>query len=679
MKNLLKIIYLILSLLLLTKAAFGLTSEWSQGDMSKVRLISPFSNNNNQDQIILGLQYSMEPGWKTYWKSPGDGGFPQTLIWDGSKNVKEITLQWPKPKEFEILGLRSIGYENDVIFPLIIDIKDKTKITNLDISINYLVCKDICIPGNARIFLDLPPGSANTTEFYYLVEKAISSLPVNNKEISFINNFKTKAYVNQDNILLEVKAETNLNFNNPEILIHTPFGLPVINSIIDYSLDYKSLSASFNFDKKLITDENFIIEVLLIDKNHNFSFIDNIELEESNKFNLSQNPILFYILVSLVGGLILNLMPCVLPVLSIKIMSVLKNDIKEARISFIFTSFGIVFSFVALGLTLLVLKKLGISISWGMQFQQPYFLVMISAVIFLFMMNMFDQFEFKIPKFISSSKFINKNVNSYSQDFFNGFFATLMATPCSAPFVGTAVTAAFTQSSAILLTIFFFLGLGMSTPYLLICFFPQLVSYLPKPGIWMKYLKYFLGFLLFLTTLWLSNILLNFFNFYFIFSSILLLIILIYRKKLIYFNNPISFIVLLLFLSLPTFSFFEQNEELKLDKEWQNFSSIKINELIKENIVFLDITADWCATCQFNKVNVLNSDKIKNLFASNKVILVRGDWTKPNKNINKFLNNYNRFGIPFNAFFSSSYPEGLILSELLSEKEINNAINIIKK
>ena len=171
MKNLLKIIYLILSLGLLTKAAFGLTSEWSQGDMSKVRLISPFSNNNNQDQIILGLQYSMEPGWKTYWKSPGDGGFPQTLIWDGSKNVKEITLQWPKPKEFEILGLRSIGYENDVIFPLIIDIKDKTKITNLDISINYLVCKDICIPGNARIFLDLPPGLANTTEYYYLVEK----------------------------------------------------------------------------------------------------------------------------------------------------------------------------------------------------------------------------------------------------------------------------------------------------------------------------------------------------------------------------------------------------------------------------------------------------------------------------------------------------------------------------
>ena len=195
----------------------------------------------------------------------------------------------------------------------------------------------------------------------------------------------------------------------------------------------------------------------------------------------------------------------------------------------------------------------------------------------------------------------------------------------------------------------------------------------------MKYLKYFLGFLLFLTTLWLSNILLNFFNFYFIFSSISLLIILIYRKKLIYLNNPISFIVLLLFLSLPTFSFFEQNEESKLDKEWKNFSSIKINELIKENIVFVDITADWCATCQFNKVNVLNSDKIKNLFATNKVILVRGDWTKPNKNINKFLNNYNRFGIPFNAFFSSSYPEGLILSELLSEKEINNAINIIKK
>ena len=224
------------------------------------------------------------------------------------------------------------------------------------------------------------------------------------------------------------------------------------------------------------------------------------------------------------------------------------------------------------------------------------------------------------------------------------------------------------------------MGIGMSTPYLLISFFPKLVSYLPKPGVWMQYIKYFLGFLLFLTVLWLSAILLNFFNYYFLASLTMILILLIYLRKIIYYKNTLSLILLLILFILPLFNLFQQDKKNKIDENWQDFISTDINELINDNnLVFVDITADWCATCQYNKLNVLNKNNIKEALISNKIILVRGDWTKPNKKINNFLNNYNRFGIPFNAFFSKKYPDGLILSELLSEKEILNTITKVKK
>ena len=294
------------------------------------------------------------------------------------------------------------------------------------------------------------------------------------------------------------------------------------------------------------------------------------------------------------------------------------------------------------------------------------------------MMNMFGQFEITLPPQISNLSFFGTTNNKNTKDFFNGFFATLMATPCSAPFVGTAITAAFTQSYAIGISIFLFMGVGMSLPYLLIALFPKLINYLPKPGKWMVYIKYLLGLLLLATVLWLFNILLNFFNYYFIISLIIFFLLLSYRQKIPFQKNIISVIVLLVIFSSSSFSFFQQNRVFEIEKDWLNFYDITFDKLINENkIVFLDITADWCATCQFNKINVLNSETIISLFKENDVTLIRADWTKPNDKINLFLEKYDRFGIPFNALFSPNFPEGILLSELLSEKEMIDAINKI--
>ena len=662
---------------LVASYSMALSSDWSVGETSKLRLISAYSQNDSKN-FMIGLEYQMDPGWKTYWKSPGDGGFAQSISWENSTNVKNVNILWPTPIEFEILGLTSLGYQNDIIFPLEIELEDELKNTFLNLHITFLICKEICIPGDATIFLEIPSGEKKLTNNYYDLEKALSLLPKEDFNGSYLKKINFNVYNDDTHSTIQLIFESDKNFVSPKIFLHSPFGLPVIKNSLNYSNDSRKITANFKFDKDLISKNNFPLEVSISDVNHNFKQVLNVEVNDKPLRSKINQTFIYYILISLLAGLILNVMPCVFPVLSIKLMSVFSSNEHNARVSFVTTALGIISSFVLLGLIFLLLQYFKISIAWGMQFQQPYFLIFISLIIFLFMMNMFGQFEITLPPQISNLSFFGTTNNKNTKDFFNGFFATLMATPCSAPFVGTAITAAFTQSYAIGISIFLFMGVGMSLPYLLIALFPKLINYLPKPGKWMVYIKYLLGLLLLATVLWLFNILLNFFNYYFIISLIIFFLLLSYRQKIPFQKNIISVIVLLVIFSSSSFSFFQQNRVFEIEKDWLNFYDITLDKLINENkIVFLDITADWCATCQFNKINVLNSEKIISLFKENDVTLIRADWTKPNDKINFFLEKYDRFGIPFNAFFSPNFPQGILLSELLSEKEMIDAVKKI--
>ena len=672
----LQLFFLLITFISSFGSLYGLESNWGISEASKVRLISPLSHNNNKDKIILGLEYHLEPEWKTYWQSPGDGGFSQELSWNKSTNVSNIDIDWPTPSEFEILGIKSIGYQDEVIFPLIVHIIDPKQPTSINLSINYLTCKEICIPGNANLDLYIPAGNGNPTNYYFTIEKTLSSLPQKNINLTSFSDFYITTSTDKEITSINLEATTKSFFYNPKLYLHTPFGLPVIEPVLDYSLDQSTLNATFYFDRELITKDSFKISALLVDQNHNFLFNTNSNINELDNIPYSNN-FLFYITIALLGGLILNVMPCVFPVLSIKLFSVLENQQKTTRISFLVTSFGIVTSFILLALIFLIMQQANMTVAWGMQFQQPYYFLVIAFVLAVFMLNMFGLFEFRTPQLIY---FSGLSHNKFIKDFFNGFFATIMATPCSAPFVGTAITVAFTQSSFILISIFFAMGVGMSIPYLVVALFPSLISFLPRPGKWMQYVKYFLGILLLLTLIWIANIILNHFNYYFIIASILLLIVTIYFITKYSQNFVIVVITLFIFLSLPLFNFFKQQNYKIIEEGWQDFFEIQIEDLINNNdIVFLDITADWCATCQFNKINVLNNKEVIKAFNKKNIIKVRADWTRPNKQIDIFLNKHNRFGIPFNAFFSKNYPRGIILSELLSEKRILETVKQIKQ
>ena len=681
MKEMLRILIFILSFLVFSEA-YALQSDWSGIEEAKVRIISPFSSIGENKNIFLGLEYKLKKGWKTYWHTPGEGGFPQSIDWKQSKNIESLEILWPTPIEFEILGLKSIGYKEEVVFPLKIKLKNNNISSKFFFELNYLTCKDICLPGKANLALILPSGSGKITKNFFKLEKYLSKIPIKNKEVAGLEILNVVAESTKNSSLISINAKSKKPMFEPKFFLDNKLGLPIVDPIYKFSSDRKKIEVNFFYENISFNKKNIDLSILFTDRNTALEEHFVIKTNNYKKINQFNNFFFTIILIAMLGGLILNVMPCVLPVISLKFISVLKNkDTKSynsIRSSFFITALGIITSFVLLSIILIIIKSIGVSIGWGMQFQQPIFLMIISLILFLFFLNLLGLFNFYIPPVLNNFFIIKKN-NSLYNDFFNGFFATILATPCSAPFVGTAVSAAFTQSYILMISIFFFMGIGMSAPYILAGLFPQMVKLLPKPGPWMIKLKYILAFLIFGTILWIGNILLNHFNYLFIFICIFLFsVIFVSIKYIDNFKNILILVSILAFFSLSFFNYLK-NDSINYEKNWLDFNNVKIEEIINQKkIVFVDITADWCATCQYNKIKVINSKKIKNIFVKNQIILIRGDWTKPNEKIEKYLNKFNRFGIPFNIIYGEKFPDGIILSELLTKDEIIKAINQLK-
>ena len=657
-------------------------SEWQSTEKAKLRIISPYLNTSSNQEITLGLEYKLEEGWKTYWKSHGAGGFPQTIDYSESINVNKLKVLWPTPQSFSILGLNSLGYENKVIFPMIINISDLNQPTVLNLKIHFLVCKDICIPGDVILSLVIPNGKEQIfSKHINSIEKYISLSPIKDEKSLDINIQNPIFYYEEKKSIFEFDVIQKNQFINPQIYIDSSIGLPVQKPKIKFDESLKKLTATFFYKDTIIDlDKNDII-IHLADTPLVYEEKVKFQIKDFNNYSNSKDHLIKIIFIAILGGLILNIMPCVLPVLSIKLLSVTRYSGKEKtliRKGFLSTALGIIVSFLLLGVFLLILKISGQQIGWGIQFQEPLFLMVIALILLLFSFNLIGLFEISLPNL----KILRSSNNTLFSDFVTGFFATLMATPCSAPFVGTVVAFAFTQNALLLMFTFFFMSLGMSLPYLLIAAFPQLVKFLPSPGNWMIWVRRMMSFFLFLTFIWILSILDNHFNKLFIILTILLsviiLISLILNKKNILKKSPtlilISFIIFVYFLSSFN-NYFNKNFEIS-KTDWKDFNQTLIENLInEEKIVFVDITADWCITCQYNKQKVINTKEIKDLFEKFQVVQIKGDWTLPNKEIENFLNSYNKFGIPFNIIYGKNSKEGIIFSELLTKKEIKKALN----
>jgi thiol:disulfide interchange protein DsbD len=390
-----------------------------------------------------------------------------------------------------------------------------------------------------------------------------------------------------------------------------------------------------------------------------------------------------YLLFAFLGGLILNLMPCVLPVISLKLFGLIshqnysKKQLLRHNLSY---TAGVIATFMAFAGIIVGLKATGEEVGWGFQLQSPVFIFTMMLILFVLSLNLFGLFEFITP---GGSKLGNaKTEDGIVGDFFGGVLTTVLSTPCSAPFLGTALTFAFTTNTSTIFLVFFFIGLGLAFPFLLTAIIPKSLHLFPKPGAWMEKLKYFLGLSLLATVIWLYDVFVGLVNFDVLSWRINLIFAMwffafFFMKKIS--KNKIILVAVFLIPLTQTF-FFLKNIELKPEtasvtpKEgpWKKWSEAKLAEE-KGKLVFMDFTAEWCLTCKVNKKLVLETDAFEDLTKKHNVTLLRADWTKRDDNITQYLKRYGAVGVPA-YFFQKTNGEVIFLGETISVNKIQKLL-----
>ena len=450
-----------------------------------------------------------------------------------------------------------------------------------------------------------------------------------------------------------------------------------------------------NFSGKLIVNYAICKNICLpVTKELSFSLeqgqvnIDNIK--KINSTDIKEYSILLLIILSIITGAIFNFMPCVLPVLMLKIVGFLEKREKEKKqvvVTSFYTVLGIISSFLLLALFTIFIKFSGGLFGWGAHFQNSYFILFLIMAISLFLLNNLGFFHFYISgKFLKKLSSLEKRESLKVKGFASGVLVALLSTPCSAPLLASAISIALASNILNIFICFISIGIGLSFPYIILIFFPNLLKKLPKAGKWMYYLKITSSLLLFITIIWLLWVLLTQQNFYFmaitVMSLFAILILFKFKDAAIKLIGIKIFIILLLINTLIPFislSFQEKRQSsVKIDNNYIDYLDIELNSLIEQNkTVFIDVTANWCLTCKVNEAFILNTDKIQKYFIDNEIILVKADYTNKSAEITVLLESVNRFAIPTYIIYNKKHRKGLVLRDLLTKKyliqELENA------
>ena len=610
--------------------------------------------------FYFGVKITLEKGWKTYWKNPGEAGAPLSIDFNDNHDILENEILFPFPKKFKDYGIETIGYEKEIIFPVRLKLDENKKKITSTINLQYLICKDICIPISIERNLDHSLNESKNIKKSVLYDY-LEKVPIKNT-----NYFSIKD--------LQKISNKKINFSISNL------NLEKIN-VFAFS-DLSTLSTKI-FKKKnhnvieIISDENFNDDEIISLAISNGTKNEEIQIKVSDLKLSKDRKVFYFFLLALLGGIILNFMPCVLPVLSLKMISLVKvsNEKKsliKKKIFYIIS--GIFFSFFLLSLLSMFFKSIGTQVGWGFQFQNFYFLLTITFVILIFALNLLGFFEILLPH-----KLLNKlnNISSSNNNngfFLSGMFATLMATPCSAPFLGTAIGFSAMTSNINILFIFLFIALGFSLPYVLVLLNPSFLRFVPTPGTWMINFKFFLGLILLITSSWLMKLV----GITDIFISLIFLLIIV--LSLIFSKNIKNIFFSLIFTTLFFLFIISPFENKESSFQWIEFDKMTLNNLIKDNkIVLLDFTADWCITCQLNKKTTLENRSLQIYFKKENVSLMRGDWTRRDEKILNFIKSYDRLGIPVNIIYGPSNKKGIILPEILTKQIVINSIKKVKK
>jgi thiol:disulfide interchange protein DsbD len=680
----------------------------------KLRILPEYGTITPGQEIWVGIEQSIYPHWHTYWKNPGDSGAEPRINWDLPDGFTVSDIFWPVPEKIAFGPLMNYGYENQVILLQKLKAPDplpEGPIT-LTADIEVLVCNVECIPEFGTYSVTLNDPAAETEDNRAYLETALAKLPVE-------ADWTTLFYEEAAQFVLEATPqEGDLVLSaDPQSIEFIPLDWGVVKNpavpavtiedgrvIVKQDRDTRPLSA-FDSVSGLIT---FEIDGARLAKSFTanpksagglISSLSSLGKDtERARAQAAQSgsgmAIFNALILAFFGGIILNLMPCVFPVLSIKALSLIKLSDKERSHAqaqgFAYTA-GVVLSFLIIAGALIALQGLGAEIGWGFQLQNPLMVSLLAYLLFVIGLNLSGFFEIS-PRFSNFGQNLTGG-NSLSGAFFTGILATLVATPCTAPFMAAAIGFALTQSALVSLSIFAALGFGLAAPYLLLCLIPALQKRLPRPGAWMDVFKQFLAFPMFASSAWMMwvvslqsgsyGVLTLAFGFVFIAFGIWL-----WRHSPQ--QNPARIIVRVIALALIVLAVIspprhstagadaQQNEKMTFG---QSFSQEKLDMLLAgDTPVFVEMTAAWCITCKVNQAVALNVPSTKELLARENVAYLVGDWTNQDPAITKYLTRYGRSGVPLYVFYgrpdaNGQRPEAIILPQLLTPAIVADAIS----
>jgi thiol:disulfide interchange protein DsbD len=640
----------------------------------RLTLLMPPAQLYPEQTFQAGLDFQMDPGWHIYWINAGDSGEPPNVKWMLPKGVTAGELQYPPPQRLPLGPLMDFGYENEVVLPVTMHVAPgfHPGSTHAEIlaDVSWLVCQNVCLPGQGTLKITretLPRAPAIPTVNIQAQQKIASfeakmPQPLPRGDVA---RFQTTAKGFRLAVLLGHK-ETKAEF--------FPLDFTVIANAAPQPVEplEKGVALSLTKDSSMQQAPKRLRGVLELGSGQAYliSALPGNLPASAMEQGSSLLPMLRAVLLALLGGMLLNLMPCVFPVLFIKGLALVQSsqhERKKMRAHGWVYTLGILVSFWAVVAVLLILRAAGQQLGWGFQFQSPLFLALMAMLLFFMGLSLAGQFEIGLTLTSAGGSLAQKQ--GYAGSFFTGVLAMVVATPCTAPFMGPAIGYALAHSAMTSFAVFTGVGLGLALPYLLLAYNPGWTRLLPKPGAWMEILKQAVSIPIFGTVIWMVWLYTESAGSYALvalLSALLLLAIAgwtLGRWPAKRVATLVALLIIAAAIALPWYVGRVLGDSTPQTKtaasraaaqtEWQPYSPALLQQYLSEGKpVFVDFTADWCLSCQVNQRVVLDRDDVQKALKSSGVELLKADWTHHDKNISEALQQLGRSGIPTYALYS---------------------------
>ncbi|CDZ79823.1 Thiol:disulfide interchange protein DsbD precursor [Candidatus Rubidus massiliensis] len=700
----------------------AVNSSWSLEEASqeteavKTQLLSEHKTIKPGESFWLALHVNVKEDWHIYWKNPGDSGMPFSINWELPEGIQLEKIDWPYPQRFKQDEVYGFGYGETVTFLAKFNTNEQLALKEhtLTANLKWVMCSSSnCVPGFQDLSITLPAKDqvSSYTEHKQLFAQARDKIPETKWEAS---GFRKDGF-----IYVQIKHpsksgkkyETALFFpEKGDMVDHTIDPVLTSGESNEYALILKDKEEETSSNLKgvvvlkanTVTPSQQAVEINIPLNNTSepiasSQIITNLNPTISHNNELENN-FLLALVFAFVGGMILNLMPCVLPVMSFKVMGFVKMSGEDRKTTFlhgVIFSLGVLISFWALASVLLILQAYGSSVGWGFQLQEPIFVGALATLLFVMGLNLFGVFEMGTSVMAAAGGINANRSGAFTQSFLSGVLATVVATPCTGPFLGSAVGYALTLPPIGSLSIFTFLGLGMSFPYLLLAGVPSLLKFMPKPGAWMVIFKEAMGFLMMATVIWLVWV---FSAQTTLLSSIVLLCAFfiiavgcwVYGKwghSSLKKMTKIAVKGILAFCMVTGGTLIYQASQgvevervVSTQEDWEPFSPERVAELRKQGIpVFIDFTAKWCLICQTNHM-VFNKKDVSDKFAEKKVVKMKADWTRNDPVITAELKKHGRSGVPLYVLYEGMEDsQPLVLPQVLTADTVIQHLDDMKE